>query len=1161
MKSKIRRIWILNTTILLFAGNGWLPAQTGASAPARAVGDASPYAAGIKEFVENFKPNHRAVVYGQERIYPPQEAVRMLETPAAYKVELAAHEPEIQQPLDLHFDHRGRLWVVHYRQFPHPAGLKIIEYDGNLRAKYDRTIPAPPHHFRGNDRITIHEDTNGDGAYDQHKDFITGLNMATSLELDYEGVWVLMAHYLLFYPDRNHDDIPDGDPEVHLAGFNFEDTHSPASSLHWGPDGWLYGAKGSTSTMDIQGIRLLGQGVWRYHPKTGKFEIFAEGGGNTVSLDFDKYGRAFSGTNNGNVRGPHYVQGATYNKTWPKHGPALNPFIFGFFPHMEHQGYAPRFAQSFHLYEGGAMAELEGCFIAGMAISSRVQPARLVPSSSTFRTVDIDPLIVSRDLSFRPVDVEGGPDGCIYIADWSDPRIGNLNPQDTWHKTSGRIYRITPANFVRPAQINVTKLATNDLYPLLAHANRWYREEARRELAIRPEAIEPRLKSIIAGNGEDALEALWVLNLRGELDSAFSVQALQHPNEHVRRWVVRLLGDRNHVDAPRAAALAALAEKESAPEVRSQLASSARRLPAGEAMPIVRKLLAHDLDAADKHIPLLLWWAIESKADTDRETVLAMLRDPAIWKSKIFAQHIAGRLGRRYTADQGPRKYYVLKHNAYTPWIIDRATAYFHRNLKTAGDLLALAPDDGSAEAVLAGMSEGLTGGLVESVPENLIQAMHRAWTGEVHSTRLTVLAARLGHRQAIKEVIDRLGKGGLNAADEKLLIDYVADTAPPAALPLLANLFGGQKNESGRERLLAALSKYPGADAAKIVMDHFSTLSRRLRMVANRMLSEKPAWARLMLERIGDRSFDPGVLSESNEKAIAEIDDPEIARLLNAYRKTRQDNPAEREALALFEKGRTVYSQLCSACHQPDGKGQNMVAPSLVASRWVHAGAEAISRIVLDGKQDAGRGLIMPPLKHLSDEEIAAVQIYVLREFASKTEQVTPRLVAQVRAATADRNRPWNDAELQQLFGGANVADDAADSDDDGGGRVRTIDIQATKAMKFSVERIDLDFRTKAILRLSNSSDVLKDQMACNLVLLKRTANPVEFATAAAAAHATNYLPPALADQVIASTKLLGPGESDSVIVDNLAPGDYVYLATFPGSFARGMKGILSIR
>ena len=575
-------------------------------------------------------------------------------------------------------------------------------------------------------------------------------------------------------------------PEVHLSGFGLEDTHSLASSLHWGPDGWLYGATGSTTNLDIQGVRLLGQGIWRYHPDRRVFEVFAEGGGNTFSFEFDGYGRAYSGTNNGATRGLHYVQGATYVKGWTKHGPAMNPFIFGFFEHMAHQGYSPRFPQAFMVYEGGAMPQLDGQIVVGMAMTNRVQSSKVLPDTSTFRTIDEPPLATTDDKAFRPVDIEGGPDGAIYVADWADLRLSHLNPKDTWDKTSGRIVRIGAEGAPRSAPVDLRKKSTAELIQLLAHANREYREHARRLLAHRPEPIAAALQEILSRNQPAALEALWVLNLRGEMDENGLRQALKHSNAHVRRWAVRLLGDSGSVASRTAAELKALAATEPDVEVRSQLASTAKRLPAGQALPIVRQLLSRNEDAKDKHLPLLIWWAIESKAETGEQELLAMVKDPGTWQSQIFRTHTAERLGMRYTADQGPRKHYTLKQGVYSEWLIDRAPEQLSRRLEMCGRLLAAAPGDTEAGILLNGMAKGLTGPRVESAPRILSDVIARLWSTREHSPALVAVAARLGRDDATAEAISTTKAGKLNDADQQLFLELFASTAPVEALPIL---------------------------------------------------------------------------------------------------------------------------------------------------------------------------------------------------------------------------------------------------------------------------------------------------------------------------------------------------------------------------------------
>src|SRR4029079_585712 len=110
-------------------------------------------------------------------------------------------EPFTRQPIDLHCDDRGRLWVVQYLQYPFPAGLTITSYDQYLRARFNVVPAAPPNGVRGVDKITVLEDTDGDGTFDAHKDVITGLNITTSVLTGRGGVWVMHATYVLLYRD------------------------------------------------------------------------------------------------------------------------------------------------------------------------------------------------------------------------------------------------------------------------------------------------------------------------------------------------------------------------------------------------------------------------------------------------------------------------------------------------------------------------------------------------------------------------------------------------------------------------------------------------------------------------------------------------------------------------------------------------------------------------------------------------------------------------------------------------------------------------------------------------------------------------------------------------------------------------------------------------
>src|SRR5215813_7203521 len=169
-------------------------------------------------------------VYSQG--WPLEVAASKMTLPPGFNAALVAGEPTVRQPVAIDFDERGRLWVMQYLQYPNPAGLKRVKVDRFWRTVYDRVPEPPPRGPKGADRITILEDTDGDGRIDRARYFVNGLNLASAFAFGHGGVFVLQVPYLLFYPSRNGD-TPDGDPEVLLKGFGMEDAHSVANSLTW----------------------------------------------------------------------------------------------------------------------------------------------------------------------------------------------------------------------------------------------------------------------------------------------------------------------------------------------------------------------------------------------------------------------------------------------------------------------------------------------------------------------------------------------------------------------------------------------------------------------------------------------------------------------------------------------------------------------------------------------------------------------------------------------------------------------------------------------------------------------------------------------------------------------------------------------------------------
>lgn len=859
----------------------------------------------------------------------PTESLKHFRVSDGLAVDLIAHEPVVRQPLYLTFDERGRMWVVQYRQYPFPAGLKVVAYDKYIRARFDKVPAPPPDHFPGDDRVTIHEDVKGDGSFAKVTTFVDRLNIATAALPGRGGVWVLNPPYLLFYPDKDRTDVP-GRPVVHLSGFGLEDTHSVASSLCWGPDGWLYGAHGSTVTAKVRveiekqtkTTDFLGQAIWRYHPEEHRFEIFAEGGGNTFGVAFDVVGRVYSGTNWGTYRGLHFVQGGYYVKGWGKHGPLTNPYALGFFDHMPHQGNADRLTHTFLIYGGHVMPELHGKIVGVNSLQKRVQLTRFERHHSTLRTVEEPYLLTTDDERFRPVDVKSGPDAALYVADLYEPRINHVDPRDNWDRATGRIYRIRPKEYVPAAQQDLARLSGSELVDLLGHKNRWHRETALRVLGDRKDArLIPMLKaSVRKETGPLALESLWALHQVGGLDDEAALVGLEHANSHVRRWTVRLLGDRGKVSEPVAKKLEALAKGEGDAEVRSQLASTAKRLPGDVALPMLAGLWAHDEDVRDPHIPLLGWWALEAKAESHRDDVIRLFADGSRWKHALVEQVILERMMQRWAMAGG------------------------EANLLACARLLESAPAAKYAARLLVGLEKGFTGRSAEALPERLRQAVHAAWKGGAGSTSIT-LGLRMGHEPAIASALALVGDDKAERATRFACIRILGEIDVPRAVPVLLQTLRETKQSAVRQEVLAALMRYPDAAIGEAVLNLQPTKMFEgdvVRMAAFTLLASRPVWAKQLMGRVDAGKVDARGVPQEVVQKLALLKDAGVAELVRKHwGKVRTSTPQDRqrEILRIAKAiksgksnalaGKAVYANTCGKCHKLFGVGGD-VGPEL---------------------------------------------------------------------------------------------------------------------------------------------------------------------------------------------------------------------------------------
>lgn len=853
---------------------------------------------------------------------PPAEAVKLFQVQQDFEMETIAAEPEVMQPLYMSFDHRGRMWVVQYLQYPFPAGLKVVKYDQYLRAVFDKVPQAPPNHVQGADKISVLEDTDGDGTFDKIKDVITGLNIVSAVTVGKGGIWVLNPPYLLFYPDANGDDIPDGDPEVHLSGFGLEDTHSVANSIKWGPDGWLYGANGSTSTGTVSSevtkrLHFKGQMIWRYHPETKIFEIFAEGGGNTFSLEIDSKGRVFSGTNNGGTRGMHYAQGGYAKKNWGKHGPLTNPYAFGYYEHMRHKGYQERFSQTFSIYEGGIFPpKYNGAVFAANSLHNRVMASNLIPDTSTYRTEDMPPIVLTQDRWFRPVDIKVGPDGCIYLADWYDSRLTHVDPRDNWHKTSGRIYRLKPKNFEPVKPFDLSKQTNAELIETMGHSNKWFRQKAVQVIGERgDQSMVPALLKIAKSDNDDrALEALWALNQLGAFDEELALELLGHRDQHIRRWTIRLLGDRHQASKQLTKSLVELAQTEPYAEVRSQLASSAKRFPAESGLAITEVLLQREEDQEDLHIPLLLWWSLESKATSDREAVLKLFSKPEFWQVKMVQDVILERIMQRYAMAGGDENYAMC------------------------AKLLKLAPSDQHKEKLMVGMLEAFRGQKITNLPEDLSKGLAE-YQKSLGETDLA-LALRLGDKDATSRALKIIADKNADRPTRLTYIEILGQLKTKAAIGPLTSILSltGSDTHSLKRVALQALMNFENPSIGKSILARYhSTLldEHDVRGTAQRVLASRKAWSKQFLNEVDAWRIKANTIPLDVVQQMALHDDPDIkASIKKHWGKVRGSTPAEKQEEmqrvarlvkaggGQFSSGKVLFNKTCAVCHTLYGEG-----------------------------------------------------------------------------------------------------------------------------------------------------------------------------------------------------------------------------------------------
>ncbi len=472
--------------------------------------------------VEAIEPNRGGVM--DMATVDTEVARQHLKMAEGYAVSLFASEQDfpIGNPVAMTFDARGRLWVI--------------------------TMPAYPHQEPGvdpDDKLIILEDTDGDGRADKHTVFADRLYQPVGFELGDGGAYVSQPPNLLFLRDTDGDDVAD-ERRVLLHGFGTEDSHHAIHSFVWGPGGALYFQEGTFHHSQVETpygpVRMQYAGVFRYEPRSHRLERYVSYRfANPWGHEFDRWGQNFiSDASNGNN---YFGLPLTGYLPYPEKHPRMKVFTTIVRPTA-----GSEFVSSRHFPE-----EAQGDFLYNNTIGFHgIKQHRVHPEGSGFAGEEIEPLLTSTDINFRPVDMQFGPDGALYIVDWFNPLVGHMqySLRDARRdKTHGRIWRITHEGSPLLTPPDIAGRPIGELLDLLKTYEDQVRYRVRRELRLHDaDKVQEALEAWIDGLDPDAehyehylLEALWVHQTHHLIHTGLLEQLLDADDHRARAAATRVL--------------------------------------------------------------------------------------------------------------------------------------------------------------------------------------------------------------------------------------------------------------------------------------------------------------------------------------------------------------------------------------------------------------------------------------------------------------------------------------------------------------------------------------------------------------------------------------------------------------------------------------------
>lgn len=856
---------------------------------------------------------------------PAVDAAAQMVLPPGFAANVYVSEPDVRQPVAMTFDAKGRMWVVElytYAEIP-------VNFAQDLR-----------------DRILILADTDGDGKVDERKVFWDGGRRITSVLPGMGGAYILAAPQMLFLPDADGDDIPDGPAEVLLDGFNDDRIrHTMVNGLKWGPDGWIYGRHGIQAWSEVGAPgtpeplrKRVNSCIWRYHPLKKTFEVVCEGGTNPWGWDYNAEGEMFFiNTVIGHFW--HAIPGAFYKRMYGDH---RRDHLYEWLDHHAdhvHWATGEKWNDSSRgisdstsavggghahtgllVYQGNSFpSEWQGRVLTCNFLGRRLNAEMLAPNGSGFTAKHLPDFARMSDPWFRGIELITGPDGAVYVADWSD--TGECHDNDGIHRATGRIFRIQYQSGKSHTTPDLSVSLQSDWVNLLYSANAWHWRSALRllqEVPLESETIAALLTNATSADGPSLLKlrSFWALADRPEAEIV-ARQFLTRGDVSQRCWAVRWLVDHSADERLLADELTGLAGRENSPRVRLYLAGALQKLPLKHRLHLAMEISQDSGDNADHNLPLMIWYGIEELVAGKPE--LAPELFPAIQLNLV----------RKFIA----RRLFELKSSGSVP--LSQILAQCLMKQDENGLDLALQGISGAAEEMDS----------APLLPDWASVASHPSVVGNHDRLQQVVkLGALMGQDASLMELARRMRDTALPDKERQDALIRFFSLRPEMLSQQAGELLGDPVLV---DALLPLLTNLPIDESAPLLFRILpgAGAPRRSRIVD--VLVSRAEGAELLVNALEDRIILPNDVSALQARQVFSLDDDDLAKRMEmawgVSRSAREDlqvriqdwksrlTPEEISRADLAD-GQVVFARACASCHKMFGQGGDL-GPELTGS------------------------------------------------------------------------------------------------------------------------------------------------------------------------------------------------------------------------------------